>query len=209
MKRPWLSVAAFCAVFFGIIIFCVIFGSYSSQYRAQNRTEAAKEQLALDCEKRLELLPELVSMARKTGALEFIDPVNLDKVNFDQVTETAKMAESILTRIHSKGPLEKELILDFEQSQVQVSRKIATLIKGIKDHETLKKSADFIALEKKFMEFEFAVFADTHQYNREADYFNTRKEIFPGFLVAKLFDLEEIFFPEITADLFTPQKIRT
>ena len=192
--------------FFGIIIFYVIFGSYSSQYRAQNRTEAAKKQLALDCEKRLELLPELVSMARKTGALEFIDPVNLDKVNFDQVTETAKTAEGILTRIHSKGPLEKKLILDFEKSQVQVSRKIATLIK---DHETLKKSADFIALEKKFMEFEFTVFTDTHQYNREANYFNTRKEIFPRFLIAKLFDLEEIFFPEITAGLFTPQNIRT
>jgi len=209
MKRPWLSVAAFCAVFFGIILFCVIFGGYSSQYRAQNRTEAAKELLALDCKKRLELLPELVSMARKTGALEFIDPFNLDKVHLDQVTETARTASDILTRVHSKGPLEKELVLDFEQSQVELSRKIACLIKGIKDHETLKASPDFIDLEKKFTEFESAVFADTHRYNREAHYFNTRKEIFPGFLIARLFGLEETFFPEITASLFTPQKIRT
>lgn len=210
MKRPLLSLSVFCVVFFGIIIFCVIFGGYSSLYRAQNRIGAAKQLVTDECQKQLDLLPELVDMVRKTDSFNGIDS-NLNQANLDQIRQTALEAKTILTQIDSREttPLEKKLILNFEESQVKLSREIIGLITGLKKDDSLKSSPAFIGLEKEFNDLEITVFYNSHKYNKEARYFNTRKSLFPGFFVAKLFGLDKVHFFEITASLFTPEKLRS
>ncbi len=210
MKRPLLSLSVFCAVFFGIIIFCVIFGGYSSLYRAQNRIGAAKQLVTAECQKQLDLLPELVDMVHKTDSFNGVDS-NLNQANLDRIGQTVLESKTILSQINSRKttPLEKELILNFEQSQVKLSREIIGLIIGLKKEDTLKSSPAFIGLEKKFNNLEITVFYNSHKYNKEARYFNTRKSTFPGLLIAKLFGLEKIHFFEITASLFTPEKLRS
>ncbi|MCP3940228.1 MAG: LemA family protein [Desulfobacteraceae bacterium] len=207
MKRPWLSLAAFCVVFSSIIIFCVIFGGFSSLYRAQNRIYAAKKLVTAECQKQLNLLPELIAMAEKTKNFNGIDGI---KRNLIQANQTALKTKAILTRINSKNtPLERKTILAFEQSQVQVSREIINLIIELKKDKKIDRSPAFIALEKKFKNLEISIFYNSHRYNKETRYFNTRKAIFPGFLIAKLFGLEKIHFLEITTNQFTPEKLRS
>jgi len=215
MKRPLLSLSIFSAVFFGIIIFCVIFGGYSSLYRAQNRARDAKILVTVECQKQLDLLPELVAMARKADSFSSADTNNsnqgnLNQATLDQVGQAALRVEKILTRINSqKEPLEKKLILSFEQSQVHLSQEIIYLIMALKKENALRSAQHFIDLEKKFNDLEITVFYHSHQYNKEARYFNTRKAIFPGFLIAKLFKLEETHIYEIDAELFKPEKLRS
>jgi LemA protein len=202
MKKPWLSLAAFCAVFSGIIIFCVIFGGYSSLYRAQNRIGDAKGNIIVECWKRQDLIPELVAMAGESEVLK-------DMAHLDQVDGVAKQAKTISGRINSKTIPEKELIVAFEKSQVRLSQEIIGLITGLKKDVRIGKSPDFLTLEKKFNEFEITVFYNGTKYNKEARYFNTRKVIFPGFFVAKIFGLDVINYVEITTDLFKPEKLRS
>jgi len=215
MKRPLLSLSIFSAVFFGIILFSVVFGGYSSLYRAQNRARDAKILVTVECQKQLDLLPELMAMVRKTDSFNRIDPNNsnqvlLDQARLNQLEQAALKTKAILTRINSvTTPLEKELISAFEESQVQLSQEIIALVIGLKKKEKLKSSQALIDLEKKFDDLEITVFYHSHQYNKEARYFNNRKSIFPGFLIAKLFKLEKIHIYEINPDLFKPEKLRS
>jgi LemA protein len=214
MKRPRLSLIVFSTVFFGIILFSVIFGSYSSLYRAQNRVQDSKVLVIAECQKQLNLLPELISMARETKTFN-VDPNNSNQGNLDQAVlnhldQTATEAKAILTRINPPTPhLEKEMILTFEQSQIRLSQEIIGLIKGIKKDKHLNTTSSFVDLEKKFNDLEITVFYTGTKYNKEVRYFNQRKAIFPGFLIAKLFGLENIQYFEITTDLFKPERLRS
>jgi len=215
MKRPLLSLSIFSAIFFGIILFSVIFGGYSSLYRAQNRARDAKILVTVECQKQSDLLPDLVAMVRKTDSFNLVDPnnsnqANLDQAHLDQLEQAALKIKTILTRINTqKKPVEKELIRAFEESQVHLSQEIIGLVMGLKKEDKLKKSQALIDLEKKFNDLEITVFYHSTQYNKEAQYFNNRKSIFPGFLIAKLFKLEKLYIYEINTDLFKPEKLRS
>jgi len=207
MKRPLLSLVIFSIVFFGIIIFSVIFGGYSSLYRAENRARDTKILVTVECQKQLDLVPELISLARKT---DDFNPNGPNQADLKQLEQTALKHKAILTQITSrKAPLEKELVLTFEQSQVQVSRDIIGLINKIKKDKELESSQEFQTLEKKFNDLEITVFYHSHQYNQEAIYFNHRKSIFPGFLIAPLFGLDKINIYEISTDLLKPENLRS
>ena len=215
MKRPLLSLSIFSAVFFGIILFSVVFGGYSSLYRAQNRARDARILVTIECQKQLDLLPDLMAMVRKTDSFNRINPnnsnqTNLDQKKLDQLEQAALKTKTILTQINSvKPPVKKEVILAFEGSQIHLSQEIIGLIIGLKKDAKLTPSQALIDLEKKFNDLEITVFYHSHQYNKEAKYFNTRKSIFPGFLIAKLFKLEETHIYEINIDLFKPDNLRS
>lgn len=202
-----LSLIIFSVVFFGIILFSVIFGGYSSLYRAENRARDAKIWVTVECQKQLDLIPDLISLARKT---DDFNPSGPNQADLKKIEQTALKHKAILTQITSrKAPLEKELVLTFEQSQVQLSREIISLINGIKKDNKLGASQEFQTLEKKFNDLEITVFYHSHQYNKEAIYFNYRKSIFPGFLIAKLFGYDEIYIYEISTELFKPENLRS
>jgi len=207
LKKPLLSLIIFSVVFFGIILFSVIFGGYSSLYRAENRARDAKIWVTVECQKQLDLIPDLISLARKT---DDFNPSGPNQADLKKIEQTALKHKAILTQITSrKSPLEKELVLTFEQSQVQLSREIISLINGIKKDNKLGASQEFQTLEKKFNDLEITVFYHSHQYNKEAIYFNYRKSIFPGFLIAKLFGYDEIYIYEISTELFKPENLRS
>jgi LemA protein len=207
MKKPLLSLVIFSTIFFGIILFSVIFGGYSSLYRAQNRARDTKILVTVECQKQLELIPDLISMARKTDAF---NPNSPNQAALKQIDQTALKHKAILAQITStKQPMEKELVLTFEQSQIQLSREIIGLINQIKKDKSLGSSPAFTDLEKKFNDLEITVFYNGTKYNKEVIYFNTRKSIFPGFLIARLFGFDQIFIYELTTEQFKPAKLRS
>jgi hypothetical protein len=230
MNRPLLSLSIFSAVFFGIILFSVIFGGYSSLYRAQNRARDARIRVTVECQKQLDLLPDLIAMVRKADAFNriapgdsdqtqqdqthqgeaLLDQARLNQAHLDQLDQAALNTNTLLTRMNSqKNPLEKQLVLDFEHAQVDLSQAIIGLVDGLKEDKKFKESQALAVLEKKFDDLEITVFYHSIQYNKEARYFNTRKSIFPGFLIAKIFNLEQLYLFEINADLFKPANLRS
>lgn len=199
MKRPWLSVAVFCFVLSSILIFSIIFGGYTNLLRTQNRIGATKDYMTAQCQERLDLVPELIAMSQGVKAVE----------NTDQINDLVQESKIILARVNSQEKLlEKDLISAFENSQVQLSREINSLVLGLKTDEKINGSKAFADLEKKIKTIEANVFYISNRYNKEARYFNERKQGILGFLVVKLFRLEHISFLEITANLFEPGKLK-
>lgn len=195
MKRPLLSFSIFCSIFFVIILFCVMLGGYTNLLRAKNRISSYKELVTTQCQKRLDLLPELIKLANPS-------------MNTDLVTNTAQKAGAILSQINSsQTPLEKVMVQTFEQTEVQLGQEISALIDSLKENKSVNGSPSLVGLEEEFEKLEIAVWATSHRYNKEVRYFNDKKEIFPGFLVAKLFGLENTRYYEITTNLLKPKDL--
>lgn len=204
MKRPMLSFAIFCSIFFVIIMFCVLLGGYTNLLRAKNRINSYKDLVTTQCQKRLDLLPELIKLTQ--GQSSSIAPSY--SADTKLITGSAEKAEAILAKINSsQTPIEQDTIQAFEQSQVQLGHEISAFIGRLKEDKRIKGSPALFGLEEEFEKLKIAVWATSHRYNKEARYFNDRKEIFPGSIVAKLFGLENTHFFEITTSLLKPKDL--
>ncbi len=212
MKRPLLSFTIFCSIFFFIIMFCVMLGGYTNLLRAKNRINSYKELVTTQCQKRLDLLPELIELTKgPTSSVATPDSANTSantSADAKRITGAAEKAEGILAQINSsQTPLEQDTVKAFEQSQVQLGQKISALIDSLKENKSFNGSPALLSLEEEFEKLKIAVWATSHRYNKEVRYFNDKKEIFPGFIVAKLFGLENTHFFEITTSLLKPKNL--
>ena len=187
MKRPWIVFSAICSLVMGIVLFCVIFGGYSSLLRSQSRITTVKQMLAEQCTAQVGLALRLLALPSEEASPE-------QKTALDQ---TARKLKSVLVRMAAaKDPLDRELVEKFEIAQKQITRGINVLVTALKQNQGLaEKDLDVILREQK--ELNTAVIVMVKQYNKEATYFNTRSRQFPGMFIAKLFSLDHLRFPEI------------
>lgn len=202
MERPLRSLTVFCVVFFGIILFCVVLGGYTNLLRTKNRIVTEKELVVTQCQKRINLLPDLITIAENAPSAG-----NGISAKIAKLKDTAKQAEAIQSRIKSTTPSEQELIQAFEQSQVNLGQAISLLITDLKNIDTANNLPDVLALEKGFQQLGISVWVTSNRYNKEARYFNDKKDMFPGSLSAKIFGLGKTRFFEITASLFKPENL--
>jgi len=194
MSHRLLQFAGFCFVFFGIVLFCVVLGGYTSFWRSQNRIEASKALLTDACQNRLDLLPELIEITKK-NKMQAIDP---------EINQAAQKAMTILQKtITQKTPLEKDLIKEFEISQSKLTvqlKDLFTQLEGSSD----KNFQQFKAVRSLLFAAQNNLFVTKKRYNDEANYFNTRAAAFPTSLFAKLFRFNKMKYIEISKDLFLP-----
>jgi hypothetical protein len=185
--------AGICSIVMGIVLLCVFMGGYTSLLRAKNRIFAAKGIWADECEKRSAMVKKLASMAQEAGSFQNADPA-LDHV---------KGAADVLIQVRQiKTPLPEELIVDFTASQTRLTRDIGLLVRELDKNPPIEKSKGYRDLIKNITGHQDIVAYAGRRYNKEVRYFNHRKSIFPGFLVAKWFGLDEMTFPEMATDIF-------
>lgn len=185
MKSPWLTFAAICSVVVGIVLFSVVFGGYSGFLRAQKRVITTKGLLIDQVRDQLDLVKEL---AARPGSPDDARRILLD---------TAGICARVLDRMKtSESPLARELILEYEAAQVRVNEAMDIFIQEAKisENKTLKQHIDI----------KTAVFSSGRRYNKEARYFNSRSQVFPGFIIVRLFGLDKIYFTEISVDFLNP-----
>ena len=172
---------AFCCLFMGIVLFCVVFGGYTSFYRSQNRIKASQAYLTDACQQRLDFVPGLVDMARKTLAQEDVQDIH----------KAAKTAALVLQQVSAHAlPVEKDLITKFETSQKELTDRL--------------KLQHFLDLKNQFIASQNQLFAAKKRYNDEVSYFETRKTTFPPSLFAKLFGFNKINYTDFSKTLFLP-----
>ncbi|SDU60949.1 LemA family protein [Desulfobacula phenolica] len=200
MLEPWLKFTGICSVVMAIIVFCVIFGGYSSFVRSQNRIEASKSLLTDACQKRLDIVPELVEII-KTSRI---------KTSIPSINQTAQKAAIILKQVIAhESAVENALIKDFELSQTQLTFHIKQTLSQLealvdKNSSQYVSSQQFSALKKQVDTTQDNLFVIQKRYNKEVAYFNLRTKVFPGFLIAKLFGFNKIHYTSISKDLFLP-----
>ncbi len=193
MKHGWLMLTGVCAVVSGIVLFCVVAGGYTSLLRAKNRINTAKSLLAQECIKRSGLVRDLVAMAA---------PVLSPEV-FNTLKKQDALAMSILNEADQiKVPLSPGQVNEIEASQHQLSRQIFFVIGEMEQVQSIKDANSFRDLSRAIKDQTQIVIYTTKRYNKEAVYFNTRKQVFPGFLVARWFGLDQMTFPQIPVRIF-------
>ncbi|MCF8092961.1 MAG: hypothetical protein K9K40_10945 [Desulfotignum sp.] len=186
MKKPWLIAAGLCSVALAIVLFCVIFGSYTSMLRSKNRINAGKDLMVAACMDQLDLVPELVSKS----------PENIPGPKISQIKENVTQIQAILTRFQaSDAPLAPDLVAAFEDTQARLAKDMDSLTAAIgKTHPLSTKMEDLY----------LKTIYSARRYNKEAAYFKRRKSIFPGFLTARWFNIDHLDFPLIDLTCFAP-----
>ncbi|MFO7913817.1 MAG: hypothetical protein R6V15_16810 [Desulfotignum sp.] len=190
MKNPWLIVTGLFSVALAIVLFCVIFGSYTSMLRSKNRINTGKDLMVSACMDQLDLIPKLVSRAPET-----IPPGVISRIE-----ENAGQIQAILTRFQaSDAPLDPELVTAFEATQALLAKDMDSLTAAMGKNHTL--STEMTDLYMK-------IIYSAKRYNKEAAYFKMRKNVFPGFLTAGWFNLDHLEFPMIDLTCFAPWELQ-
>ena len=185
MKNPWLTFACICSVVLVIVLFSVVFGGYSSFLRSQSRVVTARGLLIDQSRNQLDLAKELTALP---GSPADARPHLLDAVG---------ICTQVLDRMEtSESPLAQQLISEYEAAQIRVNEAVNIFL-----HEA--KITENITLNQ-VNEMETQVFIAGRRYNKEARYFNTRTQVFPGFLIARIFGFDKVYYTEIAVDLLNP-----
>jgi len=196
MQSPLLKLFAFCSIAAAIVLFCVVFGGYTSFYRSQNRIEDSKTALVESCRERLLLLPELSS---------FMERVSPDMPPpMDQSLEKANAL--LMDVLQQKRPLEEKMTKDFEASQTGLTMQIKKMFVRLKDVSESKNMEEFESLKQKFFKAQDNLYVAGDRYNYEISYFNGRVQSFPVSLIAKLFGFHEIIYYPFSDQAFLPAR---
>ncbi len=197
MPHRLLQFAGFCFVFFGIVLFCIVMGGYTSFWRSQNRIEQAKSFLTDSCQKRLDLLPSLIETAKK----------DKPQITIPEINQTARKANKILQHVISqKTPLEKGLIKEFEISQTELTFQLKDLFTQWEGSLDKNHSKQFVTYKKQFIAAQNDLFITRQSYNDEVNYFNSRATASLTSLFAKVFGFDKMNYIEISKDQFLPAK---
>ena len=186
MKKPWLIVTGLFSVALAIVLFCVIFGSYTSMLRSKNRINTGKKFMVAACMDQLPLAHQLVSQA----------PDTIPGGKISRMEENARQIQTILTRFQaSDAPLDPDLVTAFEDTQARLAKDMDSLTTAMgKNHSLSTEMADL------YLKTIYAA----KRYNKEAAYFKNRKNVFPGFLTARWFNIDHLDFPLIDLTCFAP-----
>jgi len=196
MQNPLLKLFAFCSIAAAIVLFCVIFGGYTSFYRSQNRIEDSKSALVESCRERLLLLPELSSV------MERVSPDMPPDMN-----QSLEKARVILGNVlQQKHPLDQEMTTEFERSQTGLTMQIKEMLARLKDVSEPEGMKEIEALKQKFFKAQDNLYVAGDQYNYEISYFNGRVQSFPVSLIAKLFGFHKIIYYPFSDQAFLPAR---
>ena len=185
MERSWIPVTIMCSAALGIILFSVVAGGYTSLWRAQNRIDTMKNHLLDSCEEQARAAGELAAGAGASGT--------------DLAGRIAE-CQAALSRIRkADARLTREQTLVLEQMMAGIKRDIDTLTAG-------QEGAIDKDLSGRFAKTQRTLVTLAGQYNDEASYFNQRKAVFPGFIIAGWFNFDKIHYREIDLSLFQPAR---
>jgi LemA protein len=184
-----IAIAAFFSLAFILI--------YNGIVKADKYVEEAEAQIGTVCQRRLDLMPNLIETVKAYAAHE--------KAVLTAVTQARSNANSALERIAKEGYTNETLkALDTAQNQVTTSvRGVFALVENYPD---LKASASFIALQDQFEGTENRIAVARQRFNSSVRAYNTKIEKFPGVIIAPLFGYDQVGYFEATTEAMEPVK---
>ncbi len=196
MQNSSLSAFALASIATAIVLFCVIFGGYTSFYRSQNRIEDSKTALMESCRERMLLLPAL------SGFLERVNP----DIPPPMGHPLEKANALLMDVLQQKRPLEEKMTKEFENSQTGLTMQIKDIFVRLKAVSGPNNPAETEALRQKFFKAQDNLYVAKEKYNYEVSYFNRRVRSFPVSLIAKLFGFHEIVYYPFSDQAFLPSR---
>jgi LemA protein len=149
-------------------------------------------------QRRADLIPNLVETVKGAAAQE--------RTVLEEVTRARASAGSIqLTPETLNDP---QALQRFEAAQSQLSGALSRLLVTVERYPELKTNQNFLALQTQLEGTENRIVVERRRFNEAVREYNTRLQLFPGSLVARLTGFQARAFFEAAPDAATPPKVK-
>jgi LemA protein len=149
-------------------------------------------------QRRADLIPNLVETVKGFAAQE--------RTVLTQVIEARAKASSIqLTPEALNDPKAMER---FQAAQSQLSGALSRLLVTVERYPELKSNQNFLALQSQLEGTENRIAVERRRFNEAVREYNTRLNLFPGTIVARLAGFRPKAFFEAAPDAATPPKVK-
>lgn len=162
-------------------IFVIV--TYNGLVSADRRTEEAKADIEAVCQRRLDLIPNLVETVKGYAAHE--------RSTLIAVTQARGKAQDVLNDISGKKTLSKEDLSALAASQLGLMRTLKSLFALVENYPDLKASTNFLALQDQLEGTENRISVARQRYNAAVRIYNTKITAFPGNILAPVFGYGE------------------
>jgi len=167
------------AVIAGIVLTGVFLfsGKYNSMVALDEKVKEAWSQVENVYQRRLDLIPNLVSTVKGYAAHE------------RQTLEAVVQARSNISqmKITSDVVNDPEAMAKFEQAQQGLSGALSKLLLIVERYPDLKANQNFLALQTQLEGTENRIAVERRRFNEVARDFNTKIRVFPDNIVASVF----------------------
>ena len=200
MKKQWWVFFGMCSLVFGIVLFCVVFGGYSSLLRSQNRIAAAFDLTLVQLRNHYDLNRKLLHLIQ-TGT------------RGTEVEARAEELLQVLKQVDTLSSARHPLTPEDEATFVQVC---TTLDRQLDQLSTMELPRDLPppqqllprTLEAQKAQLNRGLLQTTVRYNKEATYFNQRSQVIPVRYIARIFSLDQLNYPLLPLDSLRQQADR-
>jgi len=161
----------------------VVILNYNGIIKAEKAVGEAKAQIAAVCQRRLDLIPNLVEIVKGYAQHE--------KDTLIAITKARSSAKEILDEVSGKKSLNKEDITALTTSQSELSHTLKSIFALAENYPDLKASSNFLALQDQLEGSENRVAVARIRYNHEVRIYNSKIATFPGVILAPMFGFEQ------------------
>ncbi|THB74427.1 MAG: LemA family protein [Desulfobacteraceae bacterium] len=177
-------------------LFAVV--TYNSVVKSDNRVDGSWAQVETALQRRIDLIPNLVSTVKGYAAHE--------KDIFIAVTQARTQAQSVLDKIKETGP-DPETMTSAAMAQGLLRNSFKSLLAVVENYPDLKASTNFLALQDQLEGTENRITVARGRYNESVRIYNAKIQAFPGNVISSLFGFNEHAYFKASDDAFTVPKV--
>jgi len=186
-----------------IIIVALVGGllilQYNSIVSCEKIVEEAAAQIEVVCQRRLDLIPNLISTVKGYAGYE--------RSTLEAIVRARNEAQAALDQFGSGGGLTKENMMALAASQSQLTTGLKSLWALVENYPDLKANTNFLLLQDQLEGTENRISIARQRYNQTVRLLNTKINVFPGNIVAVAFGFEDKAYYEAPQEAMSPVKV--
>jgi LemA protein len=189
----------FLAMVIGVVgVFTVV--HYNGIVNRSQNVEEAISQIEVACQRRLDLIPNLVEMVKGYARHE--------QDTLFKITAARAQAAEALQGIRDKSAVTQAELLAIDATQSKLAGTMRNLLVAVENYPNLKASHNFLALQDQFEGTENRIAVARHRYNQAVRDYNAKIERFPGNVYAPFFGFSERPYFETSQEALTPISVQ-
>jgi len=173
--------------------------TYNGLVTADKTVEGAKAQIETVCQRRLDLIPNLVQTVKGYAKHE--------RDTLTAIIQARSSAQQALEGVSSKKSLGKEEMAALAASQSALTGALKSIFALVERYPDLKASRHFLALQDQLEGTENRISVARQRYNASARNYNTKINTFPGNIIAPVFGFMEKVYFEAKEEAQEPPKV--
>lgn len=184
---PALFIVVFIMIVIGFLGIMLI-STYNGLVIVDKQVEEAQGQIAAVCQRRLDLIPNLIETVKAYAAHE--------KSTLTAITQARANAQSALDGISMSDKSDNDQIKQLAVAQAGLSTAVRGFFAVVENYPDIRASANFLALSDQFEGTENRISVARQRFNSAVKQYNVKIETFPGVIIAPMFGFGERVYYE-------------